>query len=565
MKRPTAIAYSVEERPPPTLLIATAIQHVGVLVMFLIYPLLVAKQGHLDADEILSISQFGVLVLALAVLLQGLPAGPVGSRFLAPSIFTGVFLAPSLMAVKVGGMPLVWGMTIFAGFIEIVLSRLWTRLRTFAPPEAAGLVMILIGIIIALAALHLVLDHSAGQTVSAQDGVVVAVTLGVMIGLNVWNKGRLKLLCILIGAMAGYVASYAAGGITPNDFTLVLSRPVFAVPTLRHFSWAFDWSMALPFAISGLAAAMSASAVITTYQRLNDAEWLRPEPSSLTRGLLGEGLANIFAGALCTHGLTVSTANVGMVTATGVTSRVIAYAIAAVLAFLAFQPIVIGILTIMPGAVMAGVMIFTATFILLGGINIITSRPLDNRRALVVGMGLLTFLFVTVAPTAFSNAPSWALPIVTSPLVLATLVALAFNALFRIGARRVAEMFIDPAANDLTEISRFIDRNADTWNVRKDLVLRASTSAQQAVVSVIDHCSPNGPIKITASYDEFDIVIQISYFAPELVFSNEAPNREDVMVSLDSHRRLAGYLVARHADQVIKKIGESAISLRFKH
>jgi hypothetical protein len=66
----------MEERPPPTLLIATAIQHVGVLVMFLIYPLLVAKQG--------------------------LPAGPVGSRFLAPSIFTGVFLAPSLMAVKAG-------------------------------------------------------------------------------------------------------------------------------------------------------------------------------------------------------------------------------------------------------------------------------------------------------------------------------------------------------------------------------------------------------------------------------------------------------------------------------
>jgi len=565
MKRPPAIAYSVEERPPPALLIATAVQHVGVIVMFLIYPLLVAKQGHLDADEILSISQFGMLVLAVSVLLQGLPAGPVGSRFLAPSIFTGVFLAPSLIAVKAGGMPLVWGMTIFAGLIEVVLSRLWSRLRTFAPPETAGLVMILIGIIIALAALHLVLDHGASQTVSAEDGVVAAVTLGVMIGLNVWNKGRLKLLCILVGAVAGYAASYAVGGITPNDFTFVLSRPVLAVPTLRHFSWALDWSMALPFAISGLAAAMSASAVITTYQRLNDADWVRPEPSSLTRGLLGEGLSNIFAGALCTHGLTVSTANVGLVTATGVTSRVIAYAIAAVLAFLAFQPIVIGILTIMPGAVMAGVMIFTSSFILLGGINIITSRPLDNRRALVVGMGLLTFLFVTVAPTAFSNAPSWALPMVTSPLVLATLVALALNAVFRIGARRVAEIAVDPAAADITQIVRFVEKNAKIWSVREDLVVRASASAQQAVMSVIEHCSPNGPIKVVASYDEFDIVIQISYFAPELMFAKEPPNRESAMVSLDAHRQLAGYLVARHADQVVKKIGESAISLRFKH
>ena len=36
-----------------------------------------------------------MLVLAIGVVLQALPRGPVGSRFLAPSIFTGVYLAPS--------------------------------------------------------------------------------------------------------------------------------------------------------------------------------------------------------------------------------------------------------------------------------------------------------------------------------------------------------------------------------------------------------------------------------------------------------------------------------------
>src|SRR5271156_110902 len=108
MKKPATMVYGVDERPPITLTIVTGIQHVGVIAMFLIYPLVVSNQAKLDAEEVINILQMGMLVLAAAVLLQGLPSGPVGSRFLAPSIFTGVYLAPSMMAVKLGGMPLGW-------------------------------------------------------------------------------------------------------------------------------------------------------------------------------------------------------------------------------------------------------------------------------------------------------------------------------------------------------------------------------------------------------------------------------------------------------------------------
>ncbi len=427
MKKPATMVYGVDEATPPALTIITAIQHVGVIAMFLIYPLVVSKQAQLGADEVLNILQMGMLVLAAAVFLQGLPRGPVGSRFLAPSIFTGVFLAPSMLAVKAGGMPLVWGMTIIAGFIEVLLSTIWARLRIFIPPEAAGLVVSLVGIIIGLAALHVILDNNSGGVLTAQDGMVAAVCLGVMIGLNVWNKGRLRLLCILIGMIAGYAVAAGIGQITPTDFHTVISRPLFAIPTIKYLSWKFDWSMVIPFAVSGLAAAMSATAVVTTYQRLNDADWVRPEQTSLTRGLLAEGIANTLAGFLGTVGLTISTANVGLVAATGVSSRIISYAIAAILAVLAFQPIVIGFFSIMPRAVMASVLLFTAVFIIIGGFNIISSRILDARRTLVVGMGLLTFIFVTVAPAAFTGVPEWAQPLVTSPLVMATLVTLVLN------------------------------------------------------------------------------------------------------------------------------------------
>ena len=59
-------------------------------------------------------------------------------------------------------------MTIFAGLIEIALSRLWSRLRPFIPPEIAGLVVFLVGVIIGLAALRILLeDNPAGIARSA--------------------------------------------------------------------------------------------------------------------------------------------------------------------------------------------------------------------------------------------------------------------------------------------------------------------------------------------------------------------------------------------------------------
>src|SRR5258705_6337347 len=130
----------------------------------MVYPLMIGREAGVTADVLANILRMGMVALAIAVLLQALPRGPVGSRLLAPSIFTGVYLAPSLVAVQLGGLPLVWGMTIFAGLTEIVLSQLWSRLRTFIPSETAGLVVLLIGVIIGLAALRVLLrDDPAGS------------------------------------------------------------------------------------------------------------------------------------------------------------------------------------------------------------------------------------------------------------------------------------------------------------------------------------------------------------------------------------------------------------------
>ena len=215
MRKPANLVYGVEEAPPRLVTLVSAVQHLGVVAIFMVYPLILARQAGWSADEITNMLQLGMLVLAVAVLLQALPRGPVGSRFLAPSIFTGVYLAPSLLAVQ--------DRRAAAGLGHDDLRRAGRDRRCRAcgrgcarsfRSESAGLVVFLVGVIIGLAALRILLEDSPSGSLFGRDAVVAGLSLATMIGLNIWNKGQLRLFCILIGMIVGYVAAVATGLLT---------------------------------------------------------------------------------------------------------------------------------------------------------------------------------------------------------------------------------------------------------------------------------------------------------------------------------------------------------------
>jgi NCS2 family nucleobase:cation symporter-2 len=312
---------------------------------------------------------------------------------------------------------------------------------------------------------------------------------------------------------------------------------------------------------------MSSTAVVATYQRLTDAEWARPDMTSIGRGVLGDGIATTIAGLLGTYGVTVSSANVGLVAATGVASRVVAFAMVVILLVAALEPRIIGVLTIMPHPVMSAAMLFTAVFIMISGVQIISTRVLDARRTLVIGMGLLSFVVVSVYPTAFTQAPLWAHPLVTSPLVLATLVALCLNILFRIGIRRKVVAILDPSTSDVQQMTNVIERSAGMWGARRDVINRIEFTVMQTVEAVIGFCDPTGPITLEISFDEFVIDVVVSYDGVPLELPTHAPSAEEVMETEDGHQRLAGFLIRQHADRIgVPKSREHAVvRLHFDH
>ena len=69
-KKPPALAYGAEEQPPAVVVWISAAQHLGVLAIFLVYPLIVARQAGASPDQITNMLQLGMIVLAVAVFIQ---------------------------------------------------------------------------------------------------------------------------------------------------------------------------------------------------------------------------------------------------------------------------------------------------------------------------------------------------------------------------------------------------------------------------------------------------------------------------------------------------------------
>jgi len=567
MKKPLTLVYGADDAPPLGVTLACGVQHSVLMSIRLLFPLLVAREAGLAPERILDVLAISMLVMSLAACLQALPSRPVGSGYLCPGSFTSAYIAPSVTAARAGGLALVLGMTLFGGLVESALSRVIRPLRPFFPPEVAGFVVLVVGVTLgALGARNLfgvgATDHAGGA-----DLAVAGLSLATMVAFNVWGTGLARACCALIGMAVGYAGAAAAGLFRAADLMAVTDAPFLHLPSLAHPLWRFDVGLALPFAVAALAASLRAMGDVTTCQRMNDAEWTRPSLTSLSGGVLANGIATTAAGLLGTIGVNTLTSSVGLAAATGVASRRIAHAIAALFVGLAFLPKIAAVFAVMPRAVLGATLLFSAAFVFVNGLQIVTSRMLDIRRTLVIGLSFMTGLSVDFYPAFFAGLPPALQLFTSSSLVLGTLCALILNLLFRIGVRKTQTFVVEPGAVDSGRISDFMEAQGAAWGARRDVIDRASFNLAQSIETIVDGCGPEGPLEVAASFDEFNLDLRVSYAGTPLELPERRPSNEEILASEEGQQRLAGFMLRRHADRVqtSHRAGRSTILFHFDH
>jgi xanthine permease XanP len=435
MAKPSNLIYGVDEKPPVVSTFLLGLQHTFVMSSTLILPVVIVSEIGGTLDQVQSVVSYSMIAAGLATILQSLKKSPVGSGYLCPHLVGPSYLSASIQAAWLGGLPLLFGMTAVAGFFEALFSRVVRRLQVLFPTEVTGLVVVMVGIaLVPLGASKFLGIETEDAIIEAPDVTVAAITLLLMIGLNIWSHGRLRLYCVLIGMAAGYLLSYPLGILSSADIAHVWHSPLVALPDRSHISWSFDIALLVPFLIASLASSLKSVGDLMTTQKVNDDAWVQADMKSISGGLLADGIGCMLSGMLGGLGISTSSSNVGVSVATGATSRRIGLSAGCLFILLAFLPKLSALFSIMPQPVMGAILVFVTSFMVIAGIQIILTTTLDTRKTFVIGISLIFGLSVDILPELYRNIHPWLRPLFSSSLTLSTILAIVLTQVFRIGA-----------------------------------------------------------------------------------------------------------------------------------
>ena len=420
--------FSLEGVPVPGQLIPLGLQHVVAAIVGVITPAIMVANtcGLSDGDRTLLI-QVSLIVTALATLLQLYTIKHrIGSGL---PVVMGISFAyvPTLLAI--GGqfdLPTILGAEIAGGCVAILFGIFVKQIRKLFPPLITGTVIFTIGISLYPTAVK----YMAGGAGSAEFGSlknwsVALVTLAVVVLLQNFGKGVLKLGAILWGMIVGYGMALCLGMV---DFSAVAPAGWFQLAAPLHFGVKFEVSACVSLAVVY---------VINAVQTIGDLSSTTmggmdrmPTDKELSGGIVAQGIVSI-AGALF-GGLPAATysQNVGIVTVNRVINKAVFAFASAVLLAAGLVPKLSAVLTTIPQAVIGGATISVFATITMTGIRMITSDHFSMRSSAVVGLAVALGVGITQVTGSLQGPgfPVWVHTVFgSSPIVVTAITAILLN------------------------------------------------------------------------------------------------------------------------------------------
>jgi NCS2 family nucleobase:cation symporter-2 len=561
--RPPDLEYAADERPPAPTLFLLGLQHTGIVATAFIFPILVARATNLEIGAAAFFVSMSMLANGIATIFQSIKHPEFGSGFLIPRVAGPNFVSASILAVNAGGIALLFGMTAFSGAFQVALSRIVHRLRVLFPVEVTGLVIMMLGVAVVPYALPNFFGMtSATSSPSAIATLISCITLAVTVAITVWGRGQMKLFPLIIGMAVGYILCIAAGLAGADPLGQIAAAPFFALPDFRYFGISFQAALIIPFCVAAIVTFVKSVGEFSICQRINDTEWKRTDMMNVRSGLFADGVANAVGGLCGGMGQTGSSSNIGLSIATKATSRYIGFVTGGILIALAFLPVLAMAFIIMPGPVIGGTLIYVAGFIILGGIQTISTRMLDSRKIFVIGISFIFGISVYLIPGAYAGLPEAIRPVFDSALSLTTVIAIILNLVMRIGIKKTVDTTIDPKVRVSDQVFLFMERQGEQWAARHEVIRQMSIALTEACELVIDHGLAKGPVRIAVSFDEYNLDAVVTYEGSPLPLPEKRPGEDEILNDPSAMIRLGGFLIRGHADTISSTASGSGAVLK---
>ena len=411
--------YDARELGVPRMLVL-GLQHL--FAMFgatVLVPILVTKYGlPLSIQTTLLFAGLGTLLFHLCTKLK-VPAF-LGSSF----AFLGGFEAVASLDVgKFAGMsgeeklPYALGGIVVAGALYLILALLFKlvgpqKVMRFFPPIVTGPIIILIG-----------LNLSGSAIANASTCWWLAlVAIAIIVVANIWGKGMVKIIPILLGVVGSYIVALIAGKV---DFTEVGGANFVG---LQHFVLAkFDLTAILVMAPIAIAAMMEHIGDMSAISSTTGKNFIA-DPG-LHRTLLGDGLATMVAGMFGGPANTTYGENTGVLALSRVYDPRVIRIAAGLAILLSFSPKFAALVSAMPTATMGGVSMVLYGMISAVGVRNIVENQVDftNSRNVIIA----AIIMVLAIGVNYSGAVTFSvgsIEVSLSGLAVAAIAGIALNA-----------------------------------------------------------------------------------------------------------------------------------------
>ena len=295
----------------------------------------------------------------------------------------------------------------------------------FFPPVVTGPIVICIGLILA----------SSAITNASSNWLIAVVAIAVIVVCNIWGKGMVKIVPILLGVIVSYAVAAFAGEV---DFSTVAAAPWVGLPVawdntvFSLFGESFDTGLAITAIITIMPLAFATmiehigdmSAISSTCNRNYIAE------PGLHRTLLGDGLATIIASLFGAPANTTYGENTGVLALTKVFDpRVIRIAALFAIVF-SFSPKFAALVAAMPACVVGGVSLVLYGMISAVGIRNLVENHVDfmrSRNVLITALILVLSLGIAYSAAGAIVVPVGGITISLSGLAVGSIVGILMN------------------------------------------------------------------------------------------------------------------------------------------
>lgn len=275
------------------------------------------------------------------------------------------FIGPLLIAGEQVGLRAAQGGIILAGITYVIVGYLMElagpeKVTKIFPPVVTGPIIMAIGLGLAPVGIEMASGH----------WIVAIITLGVAVIVNIWGKGMIKVFPIVIGLIAGYIASLAFGLVDGSQVAQanLVGLPGFTLPVFNSTALLLIAPAAIVSIIEHFGDVLAIGSTI--------GKDIRKDPG-IPRTFYGGGAATILSGFLGGPSLTTYGENVGVLALTRVYATFVVSMGAVWAIVLSFIPKIEAAIHTIPVPVIGGISVLLYGMIAAVGVRTVVENKVN--------------------------------------------------------------------------------------------------------------------------------------------------------------------------------------------